>query len=769
MADKKPAPKKVPPTPKKVPPKKAPPKPRLKDNLTGTFKSGTPASARDLDRRAKAKAEAQEGEQSLPPQSGQLQNGMPVYQEAGRVTESPATSGAGSSKDVCAPAASSSVSVADLIKARRDMHPDVTFSPGTVKCLVAGYTPTDEQQAILEAAVVPGLEVLVVGAGAGTGKTSVLRMLEEVLPGSGQYTAFNKALVTESKTKFKRTPCSTTHSLAFQGVGRMYAHRLGGPRVRSDQVARILGLEGISITIPDPDGKLADDGVTPLPKVKNLSASFLATLVRKAIEKYCQGAEQFITRRHFRKVPGIDAVGPDGVRDDSNNRMLAEHLLPFAEAAWQDIASVDGKLPFTHDNYVKIWQLGEGVNAPVIPTSYILLDEHQDTAEVFLDVLKRQSCLLILVGDDNQRIYEWRGAVNAGDAFPNASRRLLSQSFRFGQAIADVANSILDTLDESTDLVMKGLESIPSIVITSPGSWTDGYDAVLCRTNAMAVGVVIQSVDSGKRPHLVGGGADVVAFVKAARDLQEGRTTGHMDLCCFDSWTEVQTYVKDEGGEGEDLKLLVKLIDDFGAGPILTALENMPSEADADLVVSTAHKSKGKEWSRVKLAPDFPPANSMSDSDRRLLYVAATRAKHVLDISECPPFIRVKDKVTGQDMPPLRITLTKPMPTREELDKYLVEEKAKRLEGLAKVPVIEDRPATPFTPPSASSPMSPAAGRQDPFSWTSLGGGEWGVRGPSGAANTTVTVVKKSREVSQVMLGDVVSEDRWGSTYRVRR
>ena len=42
----------------------------------------------------------------------------------------------------------------------------------------------------------------------------------------------------------------------------------------------------------------------------------------------------------------------------------------------RDLSDPQGSLPFSHDHYVKVWQL----NKPVISADYILLDEAQDTA-----------------------------------------------------------------------------------------------------------------------------------------------------------------------------------------------------------------------------------------------------------------------------------------------------------------------------------------------------------------------------------------------------
>ncbi len=495
-----------------------------------------------------------------------------------------------------------------------------------------------------------------------------------------------------------------------------------------------------------------------------LSAGFLTSHVSGAIRKFCQSADDAVSGSHFKRIAGIDSVGDDGMPDRTNSRQVVEYLMPYAQTMWEDITNVRGQVPFAHDHYVKIWQLGTGPDTPVIPADYILLDEAQDTAPVFLDIISRQDALVVLVGDDNQRIYEWRGAVNAMASFPGAPRRLLSQSFRFGQAIADVANSILTGLDEPTDLVLKGLDTIPSIVVTAENVGRLGAvepDAVLCRTNARAVGTVLTEVAAGRRPHLVGGGAEVVSFVKAARDLQQGRGTGHMELCCFDSWTEVQEYVKTD--DGEDLKLMVKLIDEFGVEPILEALEGMPPEEAADLIVCTAHKSKGREWPVVKLASDFPTANAMDDAACRLLYVAATRAQHVLDLTECPPFLPGKDE-EGKPVKPIVIDWTRPMPEREELTTWLANEAVR--EALAPRPVAQTT-QVPDRPP-ASLPRSGTPEDRPEFTWASHGS-EWLVRGPAGRTGQVVTVTKKSGETSQDFLIEAVAE-KYGSTlYRSRR
>lgn len=593
---------------------------------------------------------------------------------------------------------------------------------------------TDEQRRIVDEA--PTHQVLVIEAGAGCGKTSTLVELSGAMPGIGQYTAFNTSLVNESREKFsQRVRCNTIHSLAFGSVGRNHAHRLRGGRVRASEVAAMIGLGGM--TVDGPDGK---------PKL--LQAGLLATMVKKAVGNFCQSADKGVALHHVPRPVGLDK---EYSRDTSN--AVRQHLLPFAQKLWEAKLDVKSPVPFAHDDYVKIWELGD----PYIAADYVLLDEGQDTSPVMLSIMEaqvRRGTRVILVGDSAQQIYSWRGAINALAAFPDAPRLMLSQSFRFGQVIAEVANAVLSNLMERTKLVMRGFDRINSKLATVAAP-----DCVLCRTNAGAVGTLLDQIVNGKKVHLIGGGDDAVAMFRAARDIKRGTGTQHPELGCFASWSEVVEFSKTD--EGEDLKLMVKIIDRFGMDRILGALENMPSELEADLVVSTAHKSKGREWKKVTLSGDFPPLEKMDDEGVRLLYVAATRAQHVLDVEGCPPFIKTTRQVTdegvsvGCDSRPVNLTtarrlsaaitgeagpvaaLPAPAPAGKTVDQIIAE---------ALISTLPEQ-----VPP-------PAAPKCDNV-WTKGRQGDWLVRGKPGQSGT-VSVVKKNGETSQ----ETIKRQIWANT-----
>jgi hypothetical protein len=248
----------------------------------------------------------------------------------------------------------------------------------------------------------------------------------------------------------------------------------------------------------------------------------------------------------------------------------------------------------------------------------------------------------ITVADDHTYVADgivthnsWRGAVNAMDTVsPDVPRTYLTQSWRFGPAIADAANHVLERLD--ADLRLRGTRSVPSEVLLAGRA--PRSRAVLCRSNAAAVQNVLNYQAEGLAPTLVGGSDDIVRFAKAADQLMDTGRTSHPELCCFDSWRQVQDYV-DQDPHGADLKMLVGLIDKYGPDVIVQALDGLADEREADVVVSTAHKAKGREWRSVRLGTDFEPPEhvGLPNGEWRLLYVAATRATHTLDLTGCFP------------------------------------------------------------------------------------------------------------------------------------
>lgn len=104
----------------------------------------------------------------------------------------------------------------------------------------------------------------------------------------------------------------------------------------------------------------------------------------------------------------------------------------------------------------------------------------------------------------------------------------------------------------------------------------------------------------------------------------------------FSSWGEVQEYAEQDSAAAE-LKAIVELVDAYGPQQIVAAVNRMVVEDQARVVVSTVHKSKGREWNRVRIGDGFTPvdeqasARGVHPAEARLIYVAVTRARAQLD------------------------------------------------------------------------------------------------------------------------------------------
>jgi ATP-dependent exoDNAse (exonuclease V) beta subunit len=112
----------------------------------------------------------------------------------------------------------------------------------------------------------------------------------------------------------------------------------------------------------------------------------------------------------------------------------------------------------------------------------------------------------------------------------------------------------------------------------------------------------------------------------------------------FANWHEVVEHVEQEHDEG--LRLLVKLVNQYGEERLLQALRScVDSEDKAQIIASTAHKAKGCEWDVVQIdrdfdsvftAPERPEEPGMTkrdlDAEGRLFYVAMTRAKSAVEL-----------------------------------------------------------------------------------------------------------------------------------------
>ncbi|KRC61581.1 hypothetical protein ASE14_12115 [Agromyces sp. Root81] len=474
------------------------------------------------------------------------------------------------------------------------------------------FTPTAEQQAALDAYRTGGN--LVIEAGAGTGKTSTLQLIARDNPRRrGLYVAFNKAIATEAQRKFAGTgiTAKTVHSLAFNAVGRPFGPRLGAKYMFWHDKAKVLGVR-----------ERFDLG--PSASQRFLAPKTLVRLTTETVDAFARSAADELTEDMM--------VLPENLTlaDDAETH-LRKYVTRLARAYWQNVTFVDGTLPFKHDYYLKLWQLSR----PSIDADLIMFDEAQDADPIMTAVISaQQNTQLAVVGDPNQAIYSWRGAIDAMNAF-GGIRTQLTQSFRFGQAIADEANFWLELLD--SDLRLSGMPGAASSV------WKSGRqpEAILTRSNVGAIREVLESQRRGTRVGIAGANKarEMHALAKAALDLQQRGSTSHPDLDIFNSWDDVVTFSQMD--DGTEIAALVNVVEEYTAERVIDAIDACVPTEQAEQTISTAHVAKGLEWFHVRIANDFREPGKDEDGNQkpiireeaRLSYVAVTRAQRHLDAS----------------------------------------------------------------------------------------------------------------------------------------
>ena len=459
--------------------------------------------------------------------------------------------------------------------------------------------PTEEQLKALE--LFRTGESLKINAFAGAGKTTTLSLLAQDTPKKGLYLAFNKSIANDASEKFPSTvSCSTIHSLAYRAII---------PHYNSDKLTKSVNANALAQQLQLGTWKKDEF---------SLNARSQGFLILETVKKFTQGVG---------KEPSTKDVPRHGKLANASQEIVDEVAALTAARAkvvWERMIDPSNPLPMGHDGYLKLWAQSN----PRLLGDFILLDEAQDSNPVILDVLSKQKAQIIYVGDRYQQIYEWRGAVNAMETIETSHTAYLTKSFRFGNGIANAASKVLERLGETHSI--QGNDKLKSFFDA------DQYDAILTRTNGCAIAETLEALSQGLQPHIVGGTNEMIRLLEGVEALKANTPCDLPEFFGFTSWHEIVELVK--SGEGEQLKTFVNLVEKHGEVKLKQALRRTAAnESNANIIISTAHKAKGREWRSVKLANDFfksAPADGdkLPESEVRLFYVAITRGKEAIQI-----------------------------------------------------------------------------------------------------------------------------------------
>lgn len=455
---------------------------------------------------------------------------------------------------------------------------------------------------------------LSINSGAGTGKTSVLEGYARAnLQTPMLYVCYNEAIQKEAKDRFPpNVKCVTGHAMAFAIVGKLYSHKL---------------VDNYRLTT-----------IKDFIKTKSWE---VASNCLTVFNNYLSSDDEEFNDSHAKFMRG----------QTQKDKQLKKITIGFARKLWLAATDKENAFPLSHDVYLKMYCLSE----PNLSRWFgvILFDEAQDANPVIAGFLFRNKCKMILVGDQHQQLYRFRNAINAMKHFEeelNADVLIMNKSFRFGPSVAVVASAILkykSTIVGCPEFPIEGNSNISDFVTDK--LTPKELEATHTKLHRTVQGVFDTAINNIHRKIFWVGGIgkynlqellDVYHLSVGDKKLVK-RKKLLVDYKSYDIYKESA-----EGANDFGMKRIIGIIKDHGK-TIVSKVNLLNKNAVrnikyADLVISTAHRSKGLEWPFVVLADDFADlfkedlklsTDSIGD-ELNLLYVACTRAQKTLLIND---------------------------------------------------------------------------------------------------------------------------------------
>ncbi|WPP51787.1 RecQ family ATP-dependent DNA helicase [Catalinimonas niigatensis] len=306
----------------------------------------------------------------------------------------------------------------------------------------------------------------------------------------------------------------------------------------------------------------------------------------------------------------------------------------------------------------------------VMRKSVIVVDEYQDISQQEYDFLQTLIELagevrVIVVGDDDQNIYEFRGSsVEYMRSFikdRKAKDYFLGKNYRAAHNLVDFSNQFLELFSaerlKAGKLLMAKREELGQIQIKMYQATSDlviplaedlaekklnGKIAVLTRTNHEAVLIENQLRRMDIPVQLMGNqeGFSLRQILELRSFSEYLRQRHHLEQGYISEqlWQECRQLLKGSYVSSTNLELVLTIIDNFGrevgkrkfwsdwlAYLQEIKIEDFVAPDQERVLVSTMHKAKGKEFDHVfLLLNDYVLSDEAS---KRVIYVAITRAK----------------------------------------------------------------------------------------------------------------------------------------------
>jgi len=313
---------------------------------------------------------------------------------------------------------------------------------------------------------------------------------------------------------------------------------------------------------------------------------------------------------------------------------------------------------------------GREVEASRITKTVLVIDEAQDMSEEEFELIaalieRNEDMRVIAVGDDDQNIYEFRGSssrylehfITVNQAFKHE----LVENFRSKNNLVEFTNQFVIRIRhrlKNTPIIARQTDNgkikvvrylngtlIVPFVHDLLNTELSGTTCALTRTNDEALQVAGLLLRNGMPARLIqsNDGFNLINLAEIRFFLSQPGLAGNIITVTDEAWDKAKRSLAQRYLRSTKYELCKNLIRAFeAANPKMryrsdlevfireSKLEDFYGENGETIIVSTIHKAKGKEFDNVfLLLEDFFPS---TDNDKRLLYVAMTRAKRNLTI-----------------------------------------------------------------------------------------------------------------------------------------
>lgn len=484
---------------------------------------------------------------------------------------------------------------------------------------------THEQKTVVECQS----PCVLVQAGAGTGKTTMLRAYAEMRPQQRfVYISFNKAIQEKAEREFPpNVKCVTFDALAY----RRYVY---GYKVDVDVSGgmRPLNAAFVRTTLRDKTFRLRSGERLQVPYARcQQIAATLTLFSRSAVD----AKDARVHRRHI----------PEEVRHALNNDVHAmNHIKQLAQYVWRFYLRRQSPHLCYDLNRLVLW--AEGIERDIDRKTTLLVDEAQDLNASMAAALMSTPHQLVVVGDMYQQIYgSLMGTVNLLSCLHRQGTHLfqLTHSFRFSQQIATLLSRLLNLMDAHPRVRdvyhrrvrLRGAKARHTRIM-HPNEAMETPFVALFRSNQKLFARAVTFAKKELRIHILG-------------------------------WRQMRLQLL-AGKGNEGMSRILERYDDAVMHDAIRTIEahHVDEEKDADVILSTIHKFKGREAKRVWVHNDIKLKTQFQFEERdghegvvwhpkdreeiNLVYVACSRAIELLRIDvDLPQYVYEAENVTVGD------------------------------------------------------------------------------------------------------------------------